>query len=191
METAPAYGRRAWRITVPPVTTAALAIRVGSADTPPALSSWTEPALSSHNRQLAIFITAVAALIAAAMLITGGLAVLIGHSAPRWVAISLFLLLLSWLSSSGTFDGSVVLRVGGPYGLHRHADHVRAGGGRAPGQRHCAVPPGLAEISSAILSAPYGAWSGLVSWPMSVFPARPWSAISPSCWAVWPLPPIC
>jgi diguanylate cyclase (GGDEF)-like protein len=117
VETAPAYGRRAWRVTVPPVTTAALAIRVGSADAPPALSSWTEPALSSHNRQLAIFITAVAALIAAALLLTGGLAVLIGHSAPRWVAISLFLLLLSWLSSSGMFDGSIVLRVGGPYGL--------------------------------------------------------------------------
>ena len=117
VETATAYGRRAWRVIIPPVTTAALAIRVGSADTPPALSAWSEPALSSHNRQLAIFITAVGALIAAAMLITGGLAVLIGHSAPRWVAISLFLLLLSWLSSSAVFDGSIVLRVGGPYGL--------------------------------------------------------------------------
>jgi len=117
VETATAYGRRAWRVIIPPVTTAALAIRVGSADAPPALSAWTEPALASHNRQLAIFITAVAALIAAAMLITGGLAVLIGHSAPRWVAISLLLLLLSWLASSGMFDGSIVLRVGGPYGL--------------------------------------------------------------------------
>jgi diguanylate cyclase (GGDEF)-like protein/PAS domain S-box-containing protein len=117
VETATAYGRRAWRVIIPPVTTAALAIRVGSADAPPALSAWTEPALASHNRQLAIFITAVAALIAAAMLITGGLAVLIGHSAPRWVAISLFLLLLSWLSSSGMFDGNIALRVGGPYGL--------------------------------------------------------------------------
>ncbi len=35
--------------------------------------AWTEPALASHNRQLAIFITAVGALIAAAALITGGL----------------------------------------------------------------------------------------------------------------------
>ena len=32
-----AYGRRAWRVIVPPVTTVGLAIRVGSADTPPAL----------------------------------------------------------------------------------------------------------------------------------------------------------
>ncbi len=117
VETATAYGRRAWRVTIPPVTTAALAIRVGSADTPPALSAWTEPALAAHNRQLAIFVTAVAALIGAAMLITGGLAVLIGHGAPRWVAISLLLLLLGWLASSGMFDGSLVLRVGGPYGL--------------------------------------------------------------------------
>src|SRR5471032_209574 len=117
VETASAYGRRAWRVIVPPVSTVVLAIRVGSADTPPALSAWTEPALSSHNRQLAIFITAVGALIGAAMLITGGLAVLIGHAAPRWVAITLLMLLLAWLSGTGMFDASLATRIGGPYGL--------------------------------------------------------------------------
>jgi len=117
VETAPAYGRRAWRVIVPPVSTVGLAIRVGSADTPPAISAWTEPALSSHNRQLAIFITAVGALIAAAALITGGLAVLIGHAAPRWVALTLLMLLLSWISGTGMFDGNLVTRIGGPYGL--------------------------------------------------------------------------
>ncbi len=117
VETASAYGRRAWRVIVPPVSTVGLAIRVGSADAPPALSAWTEPALSSHNRQLAIFITAVGALIAAAALITGGLAVLIGHAAPRWVALTLMLLLLSWLSGTGMFDANIATRIGGPYGL--------------------------------------------------------------------------
>ncbi|MCU1386557.1 MAG: hypothetical protein JWL71_5254, partial [Acidobacteria bacterium] len=117
VETASAYGRRAWRVIVPPVTTVGLAIRVGAAATPPALYAWTEPALSSHNRQLAIFITAVAALIGAAMLITGGLAVLIGHAAPRWVSVTLLLLLLAWLSGSGMFDASLATRIGGPYGL--------------------------------------------------------------------------
>jgi diguanylate cyclase (GGDEF)-like protein/PAS domain S-box-containing protein len=117
VETASAYGRRAWRVIVPPVSTVGLAIRVGSADTPPALSAWTEPALSSHNRQLAIFITAVAALIAAAALITGGLAVLIGHAAPRWVALTLLMLLLSWLSGTGLFDANLATRIGGPFGL--------------------------------------------------------------------------
>jgi diguanylate cyclase (GGDEF)-like protein/PAS domain S-box-containing protein len=116
VETAPAYGGRAWRVIIPPVTTAALAIRVASADAPPALSAWSEPALSSHNRQLAIFIAAVAALIGAAMLISGGLAILIGHTAPRWVSITLLLLLLSWLASSGMFD-TLAPRLGGPYGL--------------------------------------------------------------------------
>ena len=94
-----------------------LAIRVGSADTPPPISAWTEPALSSHNRQLAIFITAVGALIAAAALITGGLAMLIGHAAPRWVAVTLLMLLLSWLSGTGMFDGNLATRIGGPFGL--------------------------------------------------------------------------
>ena len=117
VETASAYGHRAWRVIVPPVTTVGLAIRVGGADNPPALSAWTEPALSSHNRQLAIFITAVGALIGAAMLITGGLAILIGHAAPRWVSVSLLLLLLAWLSGTGMFDASIATRIGGPYGL--------------------------------------------------------------------------
>ena len=117
VETASAYGHRAWRIIVPPVTTVGLAIRVGAAATPPALYAWTEPALSSHNRTLAIFITAVGALIAAAMLISGGLAVLIGHAAPRWVALTLLLLLLAWLSGTGMFDSSLATRIGGPYGL--------------------------------------------------------------------------
>src|SRR3569623_246811 len=117
VETAPAYGRRAWRVIVPPVSSVGLAIRVGSADTPPAHSAWPEPALSSHNRQLAIFMTAVGALIAAAALITGGLAVLIGHAAPRWVAVTLLMLLLSWLSGTGMFDGNLATRSGGPYGL--------------------------------------------------------------------------
>src|SRR4051812_43360137 len=117
VETASAYGRRAWRVIVPPVSTVGLAIRVGSADTPPALAAWTEPALSAHNRQLAIFITAVGALIAAAALITGGLAVLIGHAAPRWVAFTLLMLLFSWLAGTGMFDASLALPHGGTHGL--------------------------------------------------------------------------
>ena len=117
VETATGYGHRAWRVIVPPVSTVGLALRVGGAETPPALYAWTEPALADHNRQLAVFITAVAALIAAAALITGGLAVLIGHSAPRWVAIALLLLLLAWLSGTGMFDASIATRIGGPYGL--------------------------------------------------------------------------
>jgi diguanylate cyclase (GGDEF)-like protein/PAS domain S-box-containing protein len=117
VETASAYGRRAWRVIVPPVTTVGLAIRVGAAATPPALYAWTEPALSSHNRQLAIFSTAVGARIAAAALITGGLGVLIGHAAPRWVSLTLLLLLLAWLSGTGMFDASLATARGGPYGL--------------------------------------------------------------------------
>lgn len=117
VETATAYGHRAWRVIVPPVTTVSLAIRVGNAATPPALFAWTEPALAAHNRQLAMFITGVAALIGAAALIMGGLAVLIGHAAPRWVAVTLFLLLFSWLSGTGMFDASLATALGGPYGL--------------------------------------------------------------------------
>ena len=77
VEPAKAYGARAWRVIIPPVTQVGLALRVGNAAAPPSLQAWTEPALASHNRQLAIFVTAVGSLIAAAALITGGLAILI------------------------------------------------------------------------------------------------------------------
>jgi diguanylate cyclase (GGDEF)-like protein len=117
VEPAKAYGARAWRVIIPPVTQVGLAVRVGYANAPPSLLAWTEPALASHNRQLAIFIAAVGALIAAAALIAGGLAVLIGHAAPRWVAITLFLLLWSWLAGTGMFDASLATHIGGPYGL--------------------------------------------------------------------------
>ena len=66
VEPAPAYGHKAWRVIIPPVTQVGLALQVINAQTPPALYAWTEPALAGHNRALAIFITAVGALIAAA-----------------------------------------------------------------------------------------------------------------------------
>jgi len=117
VQPADAYGHRAWRVIIPPVTSVRLALRIGAGQTPPSILAWTEPALSSHNRQLAIFVTAVGALIAAAALITGGLAILIGHAAPRWSAITLVLLLWSWLAGTGMFDASLATHFGGPYGL--------------------------------------------------------------------------
>ena len=117
VEAAPAYGHRAWRVVLPPVTQVGLAMQVLNAENPPALYAWTEPALSGHNRALAIFITAVGSLIGAAGLIMAGLAVLIGHRAPRWSALTLFLLLWSWLASTGMFDASMSTHIGGPYGL--------------------------------------------------------------------------
>src|SRR5580693_1115548 len=80
VEPAPDYGHRAWRVIIPPVTQVGLALQVLNAQVPPALFAWTEPALAGHNRSLAIFVTAVGALIGAAALITGGLAVMIRHS---------------------------------------------------------------------------------------------------------------
>ncbi len=117
VEPAPAYGHRAWRVVIPPVTQVGLALQVLNAENPPALYAWTEPALAGHNRALAIFITAVGALIGAAALIMGGLAVLIGHAAPRWSALTLTLLLAAWLAGTGMFDASLSTHIGGPYGL--------------------------------------------------------------------------
>jgi diguanylate cyclase (GGDEF)-like protein len=112
-----AYGRRAVRVIVPPATSVAIAVQIVNAAEPPAVLAWTEPALAAHNRQLAIFTTAVWALIAAAALITAGLAVTLGHAPARWAAITLSLILLERLSETGLFDASLATPVGGPYGL--------------------------------------------------------------------------
>ncbi|HEX2592286.1 MAG TPA: EAL domain-containing protein, partial [Rhizomicrobium sp.] len=79
--------------------------------------AWTEPALAAQYRRLSIFVAAVVSLIAAATLITGGLAVMTGHAAPRWAAATLLALLAARLSETGMFDTSLATAVGGPYGL--------------------------------------------------------------------------
>lgn len=112
-----AYGRRAIRVIVPPATTVAVAVQMANTAEPPSLLAWTEPALAAHNRQLAVFTTAVWALIGAAALMAGGLAVTLGHAPARWAAITLTLVLLERLAETGLFDASLATAVGGPYGL--------------------------------------------------------------------------
>jgi diguanylate cyclase (GGDEF)-like protein len=104
-------------VIVPPASTVAIAVQLMNTAQPPALLAWTEPALAAHNRQLAIFTTAVWAVIGAAALLAAGLAVTLGHAPARWGAITLALVLLERLSETGLFDGSIATAVGGPYGL--------------------------------------------------------------------------
>jgi diguanylate cyclase (GGDEF)-like protein/PAS domain S-box-containing protein len=112
-----AYGRRAYRVTVPPATASVIAVQLSNMAAPPSVMAWTEPALAAHNRQLAIFITAVWALIGSAALITGGLAITLGHAPARWAALTLLFVLLERLAETGLFDASLATAVGGPYGL--------------------------------------------------------------------------
>ena len=117
IESSNAYGRHGFRITVPAGASATIALSVESAKEPPSLLAWTEPALAAHKRQTAIYVAAVAGLIAAAAAIAAGLAFMTRHAPPRWAAITLFLMLLTRLASVGMFDGSLVTGIGGPYGL--------------------------------------------------------------------------
>ena len=117
VETAHAYGRHAWRVTIPQGTTASLAIEIANASASPSVLAWTEPAIAAHNRQLGIFIAAVAGLIFAAAAIAGGLAVMTSHKPPLWAAVTLLFVLLARLAATGMFDASLATRVGGPYGL--------------------------------------------------------------------------
>jgi diguanylate cyclase (GGDEF)-like protein/PAS domain S-box-containing protein len=117
VERARAFARHAYRVTIPPATSAALAIRIANADARPSILAWTEPALVAHNRQLAIFLAAVAGLIAAALAIMAGVAIMTGHPAPRWAALTLFAIFLARLQAAGALDGGWMSAVGGPYGL--------------------------------------------------------------------------
>jgi hypothetical protein len=112
-----AFGSHAWQVMIPPATSAAFAVEVANAPTPPSLLAWAEPALAAHNKQLGIFIAAVAGLIFATVAIAAGLAVMSGHKAPLWAAITLSFILLMRLAGAGMFDASLATRVGGPYGL--------------------------------------------------------------------------
>jgi diguanylate cyclase (GGDEF)-like protein len=116
VENAHAYGRYAFRVIMPPATSAELAIRLTDADAQPQISAWLEPDLAAHNRQLAVLFAAVAGLMAAALAIMSGLAVMTGHSAPRWAAAVLLGVLLVCLAAAGLFDAIGVGGVGGPYG---------------------------------------------------------------------------
>lgn len=116
VESARAYGRHAWRVTIPPATSVALAIRMQNADAEPSVVAWTEPAIISHIRQLAVFMAAVEGLIAAAVMIAAGLAFMTGHAAPRWAALTLTAIFFTRLADTGVLDAGWSTAVGGPYG---------------------------------------------------------------------------
>jgi len=117
IEPSNAYGRKGFRVSIPASSKVSIAVRMVGGETPPSLLAWTEPALAAHNRQIAIFVAAVAGLIGAAAVISGGLAVMTHHQAPRWAAAALICVLLTRLSAIRMFDGSLVTSIGGPYGL--------------------------------------------------------------------------
>jgi diguanylate cyclase (GGDEF)-like protein len=112
-----AFRRDAFRVTLPPATKAALALRVSNAEDPPSLLAWSEVSLVAYYRQLAIFIAAVAGLIAAAAAITAGVAAMTGHAAPRRAAVTLVGVLAIWLANIGLLDRIWINSLGGPYGL--------------------------------------------------------------------------
>lgn len=117
VESSNAYGRKGFKLTMAPSSKATVAVRMTGADARPSLLAWKGDALAAHNRNIAIYVAAVAGLIAAAAAIAGGLGVMTHHWAPRWAAASLMAMLLTRLSSLGLFDGSIVTSIGGPYGL--------------------------------------------------------------------------
>lgn len=117
IENAHAYGRYAFRVTIPPATSAALAIRVANDDARPHIRAWSEAAIAAHKAQTEIVFAAVAGLIAASLAIMAGVAVMTGHAAPRWTAMVLLGVLLVQLGSAGMFDAIGAGGVGGPYGI--------------------------------------------------------------------------
>ncbi|HEY2446739.1 MAG TPA: GGDEF and EAL domain-containing protein [Rhizomicrobium sp.] len=129
VENAHAYGRYAFRVTIPPATSAELAVRLSNANAQPQLSAWLEPVLAAHNQQLAVLFAAVAGLIAAALAIMTGLAVMTGHAAPRWAAVVLLGVLLVRLAAAGLFDAVGIGGVGGPYGMTAMLSGLTLAGG--------------------------------------------------------------
>jgi diguanylate cyclase (GGDEF)-like protein/PAS domain S-box-containing protein len=112
-----AIGRHSFLVSIPPATSVSLAIRVAYGDDKPSVVAWNEPALVAHNRQVAIFLAAVAGLIAAAAAIMAGVAIITVHPAPGWAAVVLIFDLLICLYGAEVLDAGWTTSVGGPYGM--------------------------------------------------------------------------
>jgi hypothetical protein len=110
-------GRHAFLVTIPPATSVSIALRAAYADDRPSIFAWSESAIVAHSRQVAIFFAAVAGLIAAALAIMAGVAIITAHPAPGWAAVVLALVLLARLQDAGVLDAGWMTVVGGPFGL--------------------------------------------------------------------------
>ena len=112
-----AVGRHSFLVSIPPATSVSIAVRVAYGDDKPSVLAWNEPALVANNRQVAIFLAAVAGLIAAAAVIMAGVAIITAHPAPGWTAVVLTFQLLSCLHGAAVLDAGWMTSVGGPYGM--------------------------------------------------------------------------
>jgi len=117
IERAPGFGLNAFRVVMPPTQAATLALRIEGVKGLPSLLAWSEPALIAHNRQIAILSGVVSGLLAAALAFAAGAAALSGRLYARWASLFLAALLVAELTSIGVFDNSILIRLGGPYGL--------------------------------------------------------------------------
>jgi diguanylate cyclase (GGDEF)-like protein/PAS domain S-box-containing protein len=117
VEREPAFGRHAFRVTIPPGATVALALRLTNVDRPPSVLAWSEAAFVAYHRRLAIFIAVVAGLIAAAAAIASGVAAMTGRAVSRWAAATLVGIFAVWLATIGAFDAGWSTAIGGPYGF--------------------------------------------------------------------------
>src|SRR5579862_1150092 len=106
VENAHAYGRYAFRVTIPPATSTALAIRIANGEATPRVLAWSESAIAAHKAQTEIVFAAIAGLIAASLAIMAGVAVMTGHATPRWASAVLLGLLLVQLGFAGMFDAT-------------------------------------------------------------------------------------
>ena len=116
-ESTHAFGRHAFLVTMPPATSATFAVRVINTDAQPSIVAWSIPALVSHDKQIAIFLAAVAGLIAASIVITTGVAIMTEHLASRWAAAVLGVLFAGQLNAMGVFEGGWLTLTGGPDGF--------------------------------------------------------------------------
>ncbi len=117
VERATAFGRNAFRVTIPPVHSATLALHVANADDAPALYAWTEGALITHNRQASVLSGVVAGLLAAAAAFAAGAAAMGSRPFAKWAALFLVAILFADLAATGVFDKGWFTDIGSPYGL--------------------------------------------------------------------------
>jgi diguanylate cyclase (GGDEF)-like protein len=117
IERAEALGADTFRVTVPAMGMASLALQFEGTVARPILLAWQEPALVTHERQKAILVSAAAGLSGAGFAFALGAAVLSGTLFARWAAVFLAGVFFSHLAGAGVFDDTFLTAWSGPHAI--------------------------------------------------------------------------
>jgi PAS domain-containing protein len=117
VESAPAFGANAVRVSLPPNWNATLTLHLENASSRPPVLAWTEPALIADSRDTSILDGLIWGLLTAGVIVSCASAAISSRMLAGWSGLFLFSVLMADLTASGFLDSTVLARFRGPYAL--------------------------------------------------------------------------